>query len=285
MRATTPVYDGLGQPAYPGQALLLASCSQCHSEGLRMRRGAPVGLEFDPALVPDSATGPMSIEPARRLLRIQGIIHRNRDLLYGQVAIGQMPPRGFVVSTTGYAYEDGTLLPGLDTGAGREELRNWLACRSPVIERTMPDVQTCTTNDDCAVTRFCNPMNGQCVGVGDVVASRGMMLDPQWSSLYPTLRMRCVDGCHDATTRFGGLDLSTQEVAYTSVVGQSPGPMTVSCAGQGAYVTAGMPDASLLLSKLSETPACGSRMPIGGTLPESYTDVMREWIMLGAMND
>lgn len=287
-RARTPVYDSGGNPAYPGQALINGACTQCHAEGLRMRRGAPAGLDFNLTLVTatDAATAE---EQARLLLRTQGIVHRHRDLIYGQVAGGAMPPPDTVaIEISGFEYEDGTALPGLASAEGQEELRNWLACGSPLVERTAVSPMPCSTNADCNVTRFCDTSMGQCVGVGDVVASRGVAIDPQWSTIHPFIITTCATaGCHDATSRQSGLDLSDRAMAYTALTSTAPGAMSISCGGSTAnYVVPGMPDESLFLSKVeSDTPLCGSRMPFGMPLSETQLTAIRQWIMMGAMND
>jgi hypothetical protein len=50
-------------------------------------------------------------------------------------------------------------------------------------------------------------------------------------------------------------------------------------------VAPGMPDASLLLQKVSGMPPCGEAMPPGGSLNETQVEQIRSWIARGAMND
>lgn len=254
-----------------------------------MRQGAPAGLDFNLTLVTsmDSAT---ATEQARALLRVQGVVHRHRDLIYGQVVGGAMPPRDTIpTDASSYVYADGTEVPGVGTGEGQELLRNWLACGSPVVERTTASPQPCSENADCPVTRFCDIAMGQCVGVGDVVESRGMTIDPQWSNIHPFIVTTCATaGCHDATSRQSGLDLSDRAGAYTALT--TTGPMmgaSISCGGHsGNYVVPNMPDASLFYDKVaSETPSCGTRMPFGTPLSPSQLEAIRAWIAAGAMND
>ncbi len=287
--ARAPVYRvGDGQPAYPGQALLLDNCATCHSEGLERRLGAPFGLDFDARLV--QASGADGVAQAQRLRRIQGTIHRHRDGIHEQVVSGAMPPRNFVPESSAYVDADGVELPALRTPEGQEMLRNWLACGSPVVERTEAIAMPCGANADCEVTNFCDTAEGQCVGVGDVVAPRGGALQARWSSIYPAIVMTSCAGaaCHVGGSA-GGLAMPDAATAYTNLVGAGPSA-SGACVGGSAYVVAGDPAGSLLMQKVDGVgaaggPLCGTRMPIGPPLTTEQSDALRAWIMNGAMND
>lgn len=123
-----------GAPAYAGQALIQASCGNgafCHAELASDRFGAPAGLDFDLALA-------MTADETDRLRRGQHDAYQWRHEILQQVDDGAMPPgtTGKQVAALGIPYRD---LPALDSSAGREILRNWLACGVPVVERTAQD--------------------------------------------------------------------------------------------------------------------------------------------------
>jgi hypothetical protein len=42
---------------------------------------------------------------------------------------------------------------------------------------------------------------------------------------------------------------------------------------------------SLLYQKVAAAPMCGMRMPPGSTLPMDKVDLIKAWIMAGAMNN
>jgi hypothetical protein len=100
--------------------------------------------------------------------------------------------------------------------------------------------------------------------------------------------------CHAsaASPSNGGLSFiptpAMKDAAFATLVGKvSPGAPGSMCGGK-TYVVAGSPDTSLLLSKVSAMPACGSRMPLGSTykvLEQAELDTIRGWIMAGALNN
>jgi hypothetical protein len=79
---------------------------------------------------------------------------------------------------------------------------------------------------------------------------------------------------------FGGL--MTKDAAYMALVGKMSS--TSMCMGK-SYVVAGMPEMSLLYQKVAMAPMCGMRMPPGSTLPMDKVDLLKAWIMAGAMNN
>ncbi len=296
--ARTPYYrTSDGVPAYGGQALILENCASCHSDPGAF--GAPSGLEMDANLV--TGTGEEAIAGARRLLSRQTIIHQHRDLIYGQVTGGQMPPRGFVPTESGYEDANGNALPRITTSEAHEILRNWLACRSPVIERTTPHDVRCTTHADCVVTYQCDTEVMTCEGVGRVVAGRSTedcsTPRPEWPwiwacQLAPDLSQGGCNGvaCHGGNAG-GALVMTSFDGAYDALINGMPGAAPNACAGQEPFVVPNDPDGSLLIHKLEGVDeagmrVCGSRMPsVGGFLTEAEIENIRMWIAEGASRE
>jgi hypothetical protein len=299
-RARRVAYSSDGLPAYEGQALVITSCggaSYCHTQtpaGPTVPRfGAPADLDFDPLLVEGAAD---ETAAQARLLAAIGSIHRHRDAVYASVVSGFMPPAGrppvpdlreaaaAYRTYAGAADTTGTPLPGIQTPEGEAILRNWLACGSPVVERTAEPatVLPCTQNSDCEVTRACDLDLGECRPVGDVVPRRATALTPTWSSIHANvIRPSCATtGCHIGASSFNGLDLSSRDAAYEALITRDA---TAGC-GMRSYVSAGDPSASVLIDKLAEVPSCGGRMPPSGLSAETVA-VITQWVMDGARND
>jgi hypothetical protein len=290
-RARTVVYRRDGTPAYAGQALLLTSCGNgrtCHSSGAAARHGVPLGLDFDPHLVDDQLGADV------RLRGVQELIHRYRDDIYADVLSGSMPPGevGRAVDlhdTNPYLYfrsvdDDGTLLPEIASAEGAEILRNWLACASPVVERTRDIApEFCRVDTDCSASRRCVEATGECEAVGATIERRPVVTLPKWSELYrDIIRPSCVAGCHTRDGESPELDLSTAAGARTALLS-----MSSRVAGCGMLVVPGAPDASLLVAKLENTQpmACGKRMPDISGLTVDQRTLISEWIADGALDD
>lgn len=294
--ARTVVYRLDGTPAYIGQAMLIQSCAGggnfCHAEGALDRYGVPSGLDFDAALATD---GGATLE---RLARIQNTIHRNRNDIYAAVATGSMPPGAIGRSLDTPLYFDipdpavePEMLAGIDTPRGREALRNWLACGSPVIERTaaLASPARCETNADCPITNLCDVGVRECVGVGDVEPHLDVSFEPTWTVVYQrVIAPSCASaiGCHGPEPRSAGLDLSTEAAGYASLVGVPASTDILSGAACGdmgiTRVVAGDPDGSLLVQKLEGSQPCGSAMPFGPALTDAALTAIRDWIEMGA---
>lgn len=105
--------------------------------------------------------------------------------------------------------------------------------------------------------------------------------------LFPmTTNARCV-ACHSMPANDianGNLQMgSDKAAAYMALVGKKSASSR--CMTQ-TLVTPGAPDQSLLLQKLSATPPCGSRMPLGGNaLSDMQIATVRSWIAGGAKDD
>lgn len=279
-------YDQDGFPAYEGQALMQVSCGNggfCHSAGASgaNRFGAPAALDFDMQL---ASTG-SALNPAGRTALALGRKHTRgwRDEVYHLVSEGEMPPTGpagakarqsvseYRVNTA----EDGSggqVLAKIEAAASKKILKNWLACGAPVVERTEPSSV------------------GTAAPVGDIV-ERGESSPPgaNWSEIYArVIERRCVS-CHSTDApEFPDhqLDLGDIDVAYENLIGITT--IGVGCEGSGAVrVVPGDPDASALLSKLSEAePLCGGPMPDGAPmLPADVLGAIESWIEQGAENN
>ena len=279
--ARAVVYDPNGLPAYEGQALMIQSCgggSFCHSEGIdaEQRRGAPVGLELDVRLA--SATPDVNEEALARLARSQAHAFFERETIWAQVEGGTMPPAGFAVGTPEFSRipageREGPAIPSIESDAGRDIVRNWLACGAPVIERT--------------VTRS----DGNENTVGDTQPSvETTPVEPTWPAIYERIvRTSCAFSlCHDAETAAGALDMSSADGAYAALMGPAAGRLCGD--GGGARVVPSDPGASLLMHKLTgntgDGPVCGKRMPSAGNyLSEGRIESIRTWIQNGASRE
>ena len=124
---------------YAGQALLYRSCgggTLCHAaaaEGAD-RFGVPSGLDFDMQLVRGA--------DYRAHEQLRASVQRVRDwntVIMSEVDEGSMPPgEAGELAVRGVAFhmmDDASVLPPLESDAGRMILRQWLACGAPVIER------------------------------------------------------------------------------------------------------------------------------------------------------
>jgi hypothetical protein len=88
------------------------------------------------------------------------------------------------------------------------------------------------------------------------------------------LAVRCAGSvCHSpGDMPAGGLDLVSPDPVERVAGVDSP-----NCSGQVLAVP-GDPDASLIIRKLSDSPPCGSRMPLVGDLPADEAACIRDWI-------
>jgi hypothetical protein len=273
--AKTVYYDGLGEPAYSGQALMTASCGGaggfCHVSSARgaQRFGVPAGYDFDLVLASDTA----STDVLRRGIER---VRDDREDIYSSVESGRMPTvESFHANVAAYQSASRDGLPALNTDRGKTLLRNWLACGAPVVERT--------TERPSGVTP-----------VGDVVASAGVRLSPTWDSLHANVIGPACAQCHSGSGASVGLDLEDIDVAYDSLVGDGSGEPAIGPAcvgGDRVMVVPGDPAASLLMHKLEGVDdggeaVCGSRMPLGNDpLEEATIHAFRTWIENGASRE
>ncbi|MGF1464970.1 MAG: hypothetical protein ACFCGT_02450 [Sandaracinaceae bacterium] len=297
------VYAPDGTPAFLGQALMIESCGGggfCHADAIANgeRFGAPRGLTFDLRLAQDD-------DSTDRLSRAQQVTFSNRDGVWGEVSAGTMPPSGEgerVLEATRVGYErvmdDGVTffpLPRLNDddpearAESRELLRNWLACGTPVVERTEPRR---IGQNEAGITQ---------------PACERICVDPTWRSIYDNIiEPGCaVTGCHTPEDRLGDLDLALDMVPTTEaeraaaverVLGRfvTPGGQPViasedwSCGDTMAPLldrsaADPVPARNLLFSKVTDAFECGSRMPLAGNpLTDQRVCAFQVWIECGA---
>lgn len=111
-----------------------------------------------------------------------------------------------------------------------------------------------------------------------------------FSTVYGILKANCT-GCHAPRTNptrapSGGLDLSTQAIAYAELV-TMPNAEGPDCGGSNRKrVIAKDADGSLLVQKLKPNPACGNRMPRNADpLSSEQIAQISSWITAGALNN
>ena len=266
------VYGTDGTPYYQGQALVQQSCagSYCHVTTAMgdSRFGAPHGLDFD--MTPLTAQA----QPAN-VSALQTGVAKVRDeaaSMYGEIEEGTMPPGKVGERVPSSWTSDGKTPVPLDirTDAGKETVRNWLACNAPVV---------------AGVTGA--PAVG--MSIGDYQPALMVTATASFSSVYDTvLKGSCVS-CHTAGGPFAAmtpLDFSTAANAYATLVGPAAST-TGSCSGRGQLVVPGNCASSLLYQKLAPAnpaaPLCGGQMPLGGSpISASLLMAVCDWINAGA---
>lgn len=335
--------DGL--PMYEGQAIVQSSCGNaqfCHANAAERenRFGVPKGYDFDVSLACNSLLDPSCedlevcdddnpSEFCQRLERLDDNRARcanEAGLMIAEIRRDYMPP-----GKAGDAVQDrtawlqgprasspassgpGTELPNIDSSEGQDIVRNWLACKAPVIGRTEPaptvelELKPCDNSVDEA-------NNVNCVFLGPPAE----IPDPEWSSIYYSLVFTQCLSCHaplngnqDANplnplggTIPGGaddnalmvLDLSGSDTSDTSnwpseshaAVVDAMASAGGDCAGKVLVVPNDV-EASLLVDKLRGTQDCGEVMPPNpDNLPSIISPVVEaveEWINLGASNN
>lgn len=283
--AQTLVFDLNGNPAYAGQAMVEQACGGCHSRGSvgATRRGAPAGLDFDMVGSRTSAADMPDMDAINRLAAARQIIFDDRFNMFDTVVEGAMPPGEVGAAAyvdVAYAYEDGRPLERIESSAGQDIYRKWLACNGPVVERTA-DPPAGMEGADCMMT----------ANVGSCVYRSGGQepIPPMWSAIHAQISGRCaMPSCHGPTNPGAGLVLEEASAARAALVGQPAGTggATPMCAGMGTLVVAGDLETSLFWSKLNAPmPRCGFAMPIGGRLATRELAAIEQWIMMGAQDN
>lgn len=263
--ATAIVYSDNGTPYYAGQGLVQLGCSSgvCHSSTATHdgRRGAPHGLDFDVQPLFMGATADNITALQRGIAKVR----EEKSDIYGQLMSGAMPPgTAGQRPTPTWRYMDGTPatdLPGISTEVGKATVRAWLACGAPVVAGTTGA-----------------PAEANALGV-IVPQLNASPVTATFASVYDNVLKSCGVSCH-APGGLDPLDLSTQSIAYSSLVGKDSAG---GCAGKGKLVEAGNCKASLLYLKLQPSPVCGVQMPLGGPyVSQSALDAVCQWIDAGA---
>ncbi len=304
--AETVVFDQGGTPAFAGEALVLESCSSCHSAGAEgvARRGAPAGLDFTLGALPPGDDGPVRFgeESPEQLRTLDALgqarttIFDHRFAMYDTVADGSMPPRNSDLPRRGYTFADGTPLPSIQSVAGQEIYRGWLACNGPIVARL-------GRPSESEAGQRCDDDTGVEAPVGACVIPRPgdeEPIDPSWPAIrdmvFSNSRGGCLLGpCHGATSQTGAeliLDIDDP----TPLIGASAGSAEgAQCSDSGLpIVMPGSPEDSLLYDKLLRLPGaeqctgdvaqttCGAEMPPqGGTISRIGCNglaAVREWI-------
>jgi hypothetical protein len=276
--ATKLVYSPSGVPYYEGQALVHQSCANgvCHSAGAKGngRIGVPHGLNFDvQTLQPMSTPTDLAV--------LQSGVDRIREEpgeLYDLVDSGEMPP-GNAGKRIALAWRtlDANMKPTVATGlpsvrgnAGKEVLRNWLACDAPVVAGVKGAPAGAET-------------------LGDILDSAATTIEPTFSSIFENVLSDACVGCHNGAlfTDEQALDFSTLDAAFDTMVGKDAFA-TGACAGAGKLVAAGGCESSVLYQKLagegqSGAMLCGLPMPATGPmLSADALAAVCEWIDKGA---
>lgn len=281
MQAAKKVYFNLqGAPAYSGQAIIQNSCGNggfCHSKNAvkQARYGAPAGMDFDMMAITSLDAADSETEILREGWRS---VFERREEVYHEVNGGRMPPgeigASLESSASIFRSDDEEEIPLSTSDAGVRALRNWLACKTPIIERTNP-------HPDLGYQEF-----------GDIVAAKQIEPpDPVFSSIQEkVLTPGCVSipDCHDSRSRAAELDLSAGAAFENLTMGS--GARGYSCENKPYISTENVED-SLLLQKLigedvNGDPVCGSLMPITGSpLNDEVIAAIRQWIEQGAQNN
>jgi hypothetical protein len=135
---------------------------------------------------------------------------------------------------------------------------------------------------------FTGAVTGGCGSEGQSAPSNATA--GKFSAIYAlafptTTNARC-EFCHGMPANNvgnGKLHMADLATAYAALVGQTS--MSSMCMGR-LLVVPGQPEMSLFYLKLSPTPSCGSRMPLGGTpFTDEQLEMVRSWIAAGAPND
>jgi len=123
------------------------------------------------------------------------------------------------------------------------------------------------------------------------MASSGMMAGgPPFATAYAIIQAHCLP-CHSpgmpamahAGFLMGMLDMSSQDTAYTNLVGVAA--MAKVCTGKGMRVVAGNSAMSILYTKVAAAAVatCGPKMPLtGAKLTAAQVTTIKTWIDMGA---
>jgi hypothetical protein len=105
-----------------------------------------------------------------------------------------------------------------------------------------------------------------------------------FTEVYAIIAKQCLP-CHatGAGFKMGMLDMSSQAMAYTNLVGAMA--MGTACKGKGTRVVASDSAMSILYAKIT-TPTCGTKMPHApGMLTKADIALFKAWIDGGAPNN
>jgi hypothetical protein len=144
------------------------------------------------------------------------------------------------------------------------------------------------------VTANPQPNAGTAAASGNTAGAAGAMsttpaatFSAIYTMMYPMETNARCNACHANPANDvgnGNLHMGMdQATAYSALVGKMS--MSTRCM-QRPLVMPGHPEISLLMLKLSPSPPCGSRMPVGGNpFTDPQLEMIRSWITAGAKND
>lgn len=148
--------------------------------------------------------------------------------------------------------------------------------------RIFPALSSCALLGLLAAVPACSSTDN-----GTADSGAGGAAPPTFTEVYTTVLAPLCSGCHvGGAAASGNLDMSTQTLAYTNLVGKAAmGPLCVS--SNATRVVANQPSQSLIINKLTMmTPLCGSQMPLGGgMLTTAQIALVTDWITDGALNN
>jgi hypothetical protein len=262
--------------SYTGQAIITQSCTVgCHNAGATgtLRNGAPADLNFDlnplePGPAITDSTGKITgvqVDPVARakLREHQRKVHDQREAIWDQVQKGLMPPsstpnfkdlmRLIRTKITGQSMcTNGQALVNLDKD--KEELRKWLACDTPVVETSSPNLpyQPVPANagpeDQAAGSVYYSIDNT--VGYQYPSCSAGTdggdagVGGASFSTLYKDIFEPQCKLCHfTGSTINNTLDFQTEDIAYMELLGANNMGGATSCTAMNPnpFVTPGKP--------------------------------------------
>lgn len=319
LNGRTPVKVG-SDIMYAGQAIINGSCAGgiCHASTAKgeTRQGAPQGLDFDlfpaPAGAPIMADGGI-VGVQLNNLDVAGLRSRQRKVFDERELIWQQVDKGLMPPTDAFKAAVGNILkfmfgadnsscpagPGLGTfdQAGKEELRKWLACGTPIVETnssSLPFVPVPQTSDAGAPEKalgalaYAGAVGYQIPACGPGGGGDGGP-EPTFDQVYNNVLLKgsyaCM-GCHNSAP-IGGVDLTTSaDIAYRNLLGDGQGATPICATATTVQVKPGDPAGSFFYTKLGGGGTlCGTLMPPPPSPQISAEDLelVRRWIAAGAM--
>jgi hypothetical protein len=284
--------DSEGRVQYAGQAIVHRSCAAgvCHASTATGadRKGAPLGLDFDMPISGVDAFGRPDPEYVERAGKSRDRVRSLAGRILRWVDVGAMPPAGSdageetLPGHVGATYDLGRCqfgedVPSVRTDAGREVLRNWLACGAPVIEAS-----------DAALARF---DQGQVGEISPICVDDRTGAEVTFQIVFDdVLQPYCAGSCHAPGGTNQKLDFSEIEAAYGSLMNEVPDDSICEASIATSFVDVEDVDRSYLLHKMSdstipraERPICGDPMPSGEPALILGAAKVREWISRGAL--
>jgi hypothetical protein len=289
--AHTLVYDPAGTPFYAGQAMVQESCagSFCHSGNATKdaRLGAPFELDFDVPVIDAMDSAEAQAAQLELLSAGHATVTEWLEDMWGQVDGGSMPPGAPAGKRAklSWSASDGLggalgatedTVPSVTSKAGKEVLRNWLACGAPVVAAT-------------------TGTSVEAEPIGDVLppADNVTAVEATWESIHAKVIVQNCTSCHNAAMSFPGttLDLSAGPNGASDVLPRlvdQPASSAGLCAGMGTLIIASDCQSSIFFQKLRAadgvSTTCGDPMPLAAlALTQPEQDAICTWIDAGAL--